>query len=163
MKYQVSERRTEWQNYRQDKNNICPTIFDLWGIINHRNFGKLYLSWQNVDKIWLTHADYIYNVLNKKQLLFKASCSIYSYTEIFFVKKMQPWLLVLLNVKVKVARGISIEVHFTGEKIHGMHRKDRFTGFRWRVGSWGTPGKIQNWSLLTNSRRRCMADIADKA
>ena len=25
------------------------------------------------------------------------------------------------------------------------HAKDRFTGFRWRVGSWGPPGKLQNF------------------
>ena len=25
------------------------------------------------------------------------------------------------------------------------HAEDRFTGFRWRVGSWGPPGKLQNF------------------
>ena len=31
-------------------------------------------------------------------------------------------------------------------------QKDRFTGFRWRVGSWGPPVKLQNfhnWLFLT--------------
>ena len=41
------------------------------------------------------------------------------------------------------------------------HAKDRFSGFRRRVGSWGPPGKLQNFITyhLPNSRRRCMAGI----
>ena len=43
------------------------------------------------------------------------------------------------------------------------HTKDRFTGFWWRVSSWGLRGKLQNfttaWLLFTNSRRSYMAEI----
>ena len=37
------------------------------------------------------------------------------------------------------------------------HAKDRFSGFRRRVGSWGPPGKLKNF--ITNSHRRYMAGI----
>ena len=37
------------------------------------------------------------------------------------------------------------------------HAKDRFIGYRWRKGSWKPSGK--HWSLLTNSRRRYIAEI----
>ena len=42
-----------------------------------------------------------------------------------------------------------------------LAHKDRFTGFRWRVGSWGPPRKFQisNWPHFTNSRRHNMAEI----
>ena len=41
------------------------------------------------------------------------------------------------------------------------HAKGRFSGFCRRVGSWGPPGKLQNFIIyhLPNSRRRCMAKI----
>ena len=42
-------------------------------------------------------------------------------------------------------------------------QKDRFTGFRWRVVSWGPPGNLQhfNWSLSFNSRHH--RNIVDTA
>ena len=47
--------------------------------------------------------------------------------------------------------------HFVS-RITPWHAKDRFTGFRWRVGSWVPPGKLQKH--LTNFRRRNMAEIS---
>ena len=38
--------------------------------------------------------------------------------------------------------------------------KTPFAGFRLRVGSWGPPGKLQIWSLSTNSRRRYIDETA---
>ena len=52
-------------------------------------------------------------------------------------------------------------LYFTMSKVF-LRTKDSSTGFRWRLGSWGPPGKLQNfknWSTLTNSRRRYMAEI----
>ena len=81
--------------------------------INHRNFGKPYLCWwkgsQDLIDAWLH-----FQCPEQNTTLFKASCSINLYTEIFLKNSA----LILLIAKVYVARGISIEVHFTEKNQH---------------------------------------------